>query len=143
MHTWWLGDNISTLYLVGSFGATAVLIYAAPRAELSQPRNVVGGHIISALVGVSVYQFLPFDLSLLSAIAVSFAIMAMQLTKTVHPPGGATALISVIGSSDVHQLGYWFVLFPIATGAVTMLLIALVINNLSKDPTRHYPSCWF
>lgn len=137
-----LVTNYDQLFLVGSFGATAVLIYGAPHVEYSQPRNLIGGHIISALVGITVYKLLPFDVALASALAVSLSIAAMHITKTIHPPGGATALIVVIGSSEVHDMGYQYVLSPIGTGILIMLVVALGINNLSRDPERHYPKRW-
>ncbi|HEY9129336.1 MAG TPA: HPP family protein [Sulfurovum sp.] len=132
-----------TIFLVGSFGASAVLIYGVPNAELSQPRNLIGGHIISALIGITVYKYLPFEISVLSALAVSLSIVAMHFTRTLHPPGGATALIAVIGSSQIHELGYMFVITPITIGAVILLIIALVVNNLSTNPNRHYPRYWW
>ena len=128
--------------MVGSFGASAVLIYGAPQADFSQPRNLLGGHIISATIGVSIYKLLPFDIALSGALAVSLSVVAMHVTRTRHPPGGATALIAVIGSSEVHSTGYLFVLTPIGTGAFAMLIVALIVNNLSRDPTRHYPKYW-
>lgn len=67
----------------------------------------------------------------------------MHLTKTLHPPGGATALIAVIGSEHIHQLGYLYVLQPVLSGAMVMLLIAVLINNLSSNPQRHYPQRWW
>ncbi len=136
---WGLADN---LFLVGSFGASAVLVYGAPQAEFSQPRNLIGGHILSALVGITVYRYLPLEIELLGALAVSVSIVVMHLTRTLHPPGGATALIAVIGSSKVHDLGYLFVLYPIGTGALILLLVGLFVNNLSKNPKRHYPMYW-
>lgn len=92
-------ELLNSLFLVGSFGASAVLIYGAPQAEFSQPRNLLGGHIISAAIGVSVYRFVPLDVVILGALAVSLSIVAMHFTRTLHPPGGATALIAVIGSA--------------------------------------------
>ncbi len=136
-------DPLDSLFLVGSFGASAVLIYGAPQAEFSQPRNLLGGHIISAIVGVTIYTYLPLDVALLGALAVSISIVAMHFTRTLHPPGGATALITVIGSAEVHSIGYQFVITPIAIGALIMLLVALVVNNLSSNPKRHYPIYWF
>jgi len=130
------------LFLVGSFGASAVLIYGAPHVEYAQPRNLIGGHILSALIGISVYKLLPFDVALASALAVSLSIAVMHLTRTIHPPGGATALIAVIGSSEIHDMGYLYVLSPIGTGILIMLLVALGVNNLSGDPQRHYPKRW-
>ena len=135
-------DLMDKIFLIGSFGATAVLIYGTPQAEFSQPRNVLGGHVLSALVGVTLYKFVPLDVALLSALAVSLSIVAMHLSCTLHPPGGATALIAIIGSSQVHSLGYLFVLLPIAIGAMEMLLVALVINNISISSNRHYPKYW-
>ncbi len=131
------------LFLVGSFGASAVLIYGAPHVEYAQPVNLVGGHLISAFIGISIYKLIPFDVALASALAVSVSIAAMHFTCTIHPPGGATALIAVIGSDQIHSLGYLYMVSPIASGVIIMLLVALFINNLSGDPARHYPKRWF
>lgn len=133
---------LNNLFMVGSFGASAVLIYGAPLAEFSQPRNLVGGHVLSALVGVSITRYLPLDPSLLAALAVSVSIVIMLWTRTLHPPGGATALIAVVGGPEVQNLGYTYALSPIAVGALIMLLVALVVNNLSDHPERHYPRYW-
>ena len=84
--------------LIGSFAATAVLVYGAPEAPLSQPRNVIGGHGLCAFVGVCVYKLSiawSFGFWLSAPLSVSISIMAMHLTKTLHPPGGATAMIVV------------------------------------------------
>lgn len=131
------------MFLIGSFGASAVLIYGAPMAEFSQPRNLVGGHLVSALVGVTLYKLLPEALALSSALAVSLSIVAMHFTKTLHPPGGATALIAVLGGAQVHELGYWYLLSPVGAGVVVLLLVALMVNNLSANPKRHYPTFWW
>lgn len=130
----------TSLFLIGSFGASAVLAYGAPQAPFSQPRNLIGGHCISALVGVSVFLLLGDQAMLACPLAVSLAIVAMQLTGTVHPPGGATALIAVIGGSTVHQLGYWYVLCPVSLGACIMVGVAWLTNKLSNDPDRKYPT---
>lgn len=130
-------------FLIGSFGATAVLIYGAPLAEFSQPRNLVGGHVVSAWVGVTVFMMIGEDVVLASAMAVSLAIVAMHFTRTLHPPGGATALIAVIGGPPIHVLGYSYVFSPVLIGVLVMLLIALLVNNLSRNEKRHYPTYWF
>ncbi len=126
--------------LIGSFGASAVLIYGAVRSPLAQPRNLLGGHILSALIGVTAHLLLGDQPWLAASAAVSISIAAMHLTKTLHPPGGATALIAVIGGDSVHQLGYLYVLMPAALGATVMLVVALVVNNIPK--TRRYPEFW-
>ena len=126
------------IFLIGSFGASSVLIYGAIQSPLSQPRNLVGGHLISALVGVTIYQALPDIIWLTAPLAVSLSIVFMQITKTLHPPGGATALIAIMGSEKVKALGYWYVLSPVLTGSLILLVVALVFNNMT--PYRKYPT---
>ncbi len=128
------------LLLIGSFGASAVLIYGAIRSPLAQPRNLVGDHVLSAIVGVSAWQLLSTSPFVAAALAVSLAIAVMHLTKTLHPPGGATALIAVLGGDSIHRLGFLYVLMPVAAGSLIMLLVALLINNIPK--TRKYPEYW-
>lgn len=130
-------EGTSLTLVIGSFGASAVLIYGAEDSPLAQPRNLIGGHILSAIVGVTAFQLLPDQLWLAGPLAVATAIALMQFTCTLHPPGGATALIAVIGGENIHQLGYTYALFPVATGALLMLLIALAVNKLA--PGRTYP----
>ena len=127
--------------IIGSFGASAVLIYGAIRSPLAQPRNLIGGHIISAVIGVGCYQLVPEPRWLAASLAVATAIAAMHATKTLHPPGGATALIAVIGSQKIHSLGFLYALVPAGFGAVLMLLVALLVNNIPKS--RRYPEFWF
>ena len=136
-----LFNQMDLVLLIGSFGATAVLIYGAIRSPLAQPRNVLGGHVLSACIGVTAYQWLGTYPWLAAAVAVSTSIALMHLTRTLHPPGGATALIAVIGGESVHRLGYLYVVMPAALGACVMLAIALVINNIPKN--RRYPEFWF
>lgn len=136
-----LVDQAGQALLIGSFGATAVLVYGAIRSPLAQPRNVLGGHVLSALIGVCAQQALGATPWLAAAVAVATAIAAMHLTKTLHPPGGATALIAVIGGDSVHSLGYMYALVPAGLGAVILLLVALVVNNIPKG--RRYPEFWF
>lgn len=133
------GDQAS-LFLIGSFGATAVLAYGSPQAPFSQPLNIIGGHCLSAFVGVSIFILLGDQNILACPLAVSLAIVAIQMTHTVHPPGGATSLIAVIGGNSVTQLGYWYVLSPVVIGSVIMVTVAWLVNNLSGDPKLKYPN---
>ncbi|HDS16440.1 MAG TPA: HPP family protein [Proteobacteria bacterium] len=134
-------DQTGLVMVIGSFGASAVLIYGAIKSPLAQPRNLIGGHVLSALVGVVFFRLTGQQPWLASALAVSSAIALMHLTKTLHPPGGATALIAVIGGDAIHRLGFLYALIPAASGALVMLLIALAINNLPRN--RRYPEFWF
>ena len=129
------------MLLVGSLGASAVLTFGAIKSPLAQPRNLMGGHVLSALVGVTAWKlFYPYPW-LAAALAVATSIAMMHASRTLHPPGGATALIAVLGGPKVHQLGYFYVLMPVALGAVALLLASLVVNNLC--PTRRYPEFWW
>ncbi len=126
------------VFLIGSFGASGVLVYGVIQSPLAQPRNLIGGHLVSAIVGVTVQQFVPDILWLTAPLAVSLSIVLMQVTKTLHPPGGATALIAVTGSAEIKNLGYWYVISPVLTGTLILLITALVFNNITSK--RHYPS---
>lgn len=126
------------VFLIGSFGASSVLIYGAIQSPLAQPRNLIGGHVISAFIGVVVYRFLPDILWMTAPLAVALSIIAMQITKTLHPPGGATALIAVIGSEKIVDLGFWYVLSPVLSGCLILYVIALFFNNLTSN--RQYPT---
>jgi CBS-domain-containing membrane protein len=122
--------------VIGSFGASAVLIYGAIRSPVAQPRNLLGGHMVSAVIGVATYKVLHGQMWLAAAVAVATAIAVMHMSKALHPPGGATALIAVIGSDKVHDLGFLYAVVPAELGAAIMLLVALLMNNLAT--TRRY-----
>ena len=128
------------VFIIGSFGASAVLIYGAIKSPLAQPRNLMGGHIISAIIGVITFKLFHNHLWFASSFAVATAIAVMHATKTLHPPGGATALIAVIGSQKIHDLGFYYVLAPVGASAFIMLIVALLVNNLCR--TRRYPEFW-
>jgi CBS-domain-containing membrane protein len=140
VHFHWLAGT-GLVLIIGSFGASAVLVYGAVRSPLAQPRNLVGGHVISAVIGVAAYRLLGGESWLAASAAVATAIAAMHATKTLHPPGGATALIAVIGGEAVHSLGYLYALMPAALGALILLAVALLVNNIPKS--RKYPEFWF
>jgi CBS domain-containing membrane protein len=130
--------SIENIFLIGSFGASAVLIYGSIQSPLAQPRNLIGGHFISAIIGVTIYKFFPEPIWLSAPLAVSLSIIAMQYTKTLHPPGGATALIAIIGTEKIKSLGYLYVIMPVLTGACILLLVALIFNNITNQ--RKYPT---
>lgn len=120
--------------LLPSFGATAVLIYAACHVPMAQPRNVIGGHLISALAGVMVFKIFGGDWWAI-ALGVTLAILAMMVTRTLHPPGGATAYVAVYSGQ-----GFGFILSPVGLGVICLVAIAVLINNLSSE--RKYPDYW-
>lgn len=123
--------------IVPSMGASAVLLFAVPHGRLSQPWALFGGHLVSALVGVTCYRLInePF---LAAGLAVGLAIGAMHLLACIHPPGGATALAAVIGGPAIHALGYHYTLTPILLNCTVIFLTAFVFNN--AFPWRRYPA---
>lgn len=131
--------SIDALFLIGAFGASSVLLFGMTNSPAAQPRKLIFGSLISAVIGVSVYKlFYSTEYIWISpALAVSLAILTMQYTKTLHPPGGAIALIANIGSEEVRQMGYFYVINPVMTGILTLFLASVLINNLSKN--RLYP----
>ncbi len=130
--------KIENVLLIGSFGASSVLIYGAIESPLAQPRNFIGGQLLSAFIGVTVYKLLPDIIWLTAPLAVATSIVVMQVTKTLHPPGGATALIAVIGTAKIKSLGYFYVVSPVLMGTTILFITALIFNNMTKN--RRYPT---
>ncbi|QNM85317.1 HPP family protein [Polaribacter pectinis] len=130
--------KFENIFLIGSFGAASVLIFGAIQSPLAQPRNFIGGQLISAFIGVTILKFMPDILWLNAPLAVATSIIAMQITKTLHPPGGATALIAIIGTEKIKALGYFYVISPVLSGSLILFFTALVFNNMTKH--RQYPT---
>lgn len=123
--------------LVASMGASAVLLFAVPEGPLSQPWAVIGGHTLSAIVGVS-FASVVGDPLLAACLAVGAAIGIMQVCGCVHPPGGATALSAVVGGAGVRSLGMQYVLTPVLLNAVIIVSVAIAFNGLLAR--RRYPA---
>ena len=123
--------------MVTSMGASAVLLFAVPQGALSQPWAVVGGHLLSAFIGVSCQKLFPGH-AWTAALAVGLAVLGMYYLRCIHPPGGATALAAVIGGAEVHALGYHYVLMPILINVVAIMAMAIAFNALF--PWRRYPA---
>lgn len=134
--TGWVAGPQAAVFMVGSMGAAAVLLFAVPHGALSQPWPVFGGQLVSAVVGVASAQWIA-DPALAAGLAVGGAIAAMQLLRCIHPPGGATALIAVIGGPAVHDLGYSYVLLPVLANTAIIFLVAVAANY--PFPWRRYP----
>ena len=123
-----------THIILASTGATAILVFGMPHVPASQPWNIVGGHLVSAFVGVSCYILIPSDI-LAASIAIPLAMYAMHKLHCMHPPGGATAITAVIGGESVHQLAYGFLLVPVFFNAIIILSIAISVGTLrEKNP---------
>lgn len=112
--------------LMAPFGATAVLVFGVPASPLAQPRNVIAGHLITALIGVLFVQLgsvTPLTMALASGLGVS----AMLLSDTTHPPAGANPLIIMLAGAD-----WWFLLTPVLSGAVTIVLVGKLMQGVRQ-----------
>jgi len=132
--------------IIASYGASAVLVYGAIEAPLAQPRALIGGHFIGALIGVCInklFALLPtyeryLQLQWLSgSISVATTIVLMDITATTHPPAGATALLATV-NQEVIELS-WYLIPVILLSSTVSLVVALLINNIR----RRYPVFWF
>jgi CBS domain-containing membrane protein len=122
--------------VVASMGASAVLLFAVPHGPLSQPWALLGGHQVSAFIGVSCAALVPEPV-LAAGLAVGLSIAAMHLLRCIHPPGGATALAAVVGGTEVQALGYQYMLTPVLLNVVVILLVAFLFNYPFR--WRRYP----
>jgi CBS domain-containing membrane protein len=126
-------------WVITSFGASAVIIYAAPESKLAQPWNVLGGQVIGAMSGVLIQLALPDPWAWIAGpLATAVAAAVMQVTRSVHPPAGGTAL--AIGLSSLGPWEGFQVVVTVIMGSIMFIFLGAIINNLS--PKRSYPSFW-
>ncbi|MES9855110.1 MAG: HPP family protein [Sedimenticola sp.] len=120
--------------VLASTGASAMLIFGLPHSPVSQAWNLVGGHVISALVGVACYQGIPNELLAASA-SIPLAMFLMHKCRCMHPPGGATAVTAIVGGPAVHSLGFAYVVIPVFFSAIILLSIAMAAGTFrEKNP---------
>ncbi|MBI4995643.1 MAG: HPP family protein [Rhodocyclales bacterium] len=123
-------------YVIAAVGASSVLIFAVPASPLAQPWSVFGGYVVSAAIGVIMARWVPW-LPVAAALAVGLAIVAMLTLRCLHAPAGAVALFAVIGGDSIRDLGFSYVLSPVAANAALLVVVGVLYNNLI--PGRHYP----
>ena len=129
-----LTRGLEEALLLGSFGASCVLVFGVPDVPFSQPRNVVAGHFISTFLGLGALEVFGHHWWA-PAIGVSAAIGAMMATRTVHPPAGSNPVIVYLLGS-----GWTFLWLPTLVGSLILVAVALVYNNVTR-PSR-YPTYW-
>lgn len=133
------GDDPRLPLIVAPMGASAVLLFAVPASPLAQPWSIIGGNTISALVGILVATLVD-DPMLAIGLAVSLAILAMSLTRSLHPPGGAAALTAVIGGASVAKAGYLFAFVPVAVNALILVAAGVLFHRLAGRQYPHRPA---
>ncbi|MBO9581941.1 MAG: HPP family protein [Sphingobium sp.] len=124
-------------FIVAPVGASAVLVYAVPASPLAQPWSVVGGNMLSTLVGVAAAKATP-DLALAAGLAVGGAIFVMSAFRCLHPPGGAAALTAVIGGPAVHAAGFAFALAPVAINSIVLVSLGMAFHRATGHSYPHH-----
>lgn len=128
------GQSLGLALMLGSFGASCVLLFGFPDAPFSQPRNVICGHFLSSFTGLFfLTTFGPHWWAL--SLSVGTAIVIMMLTRTVHPPAGSNPVIVFL-----VQPAWSFLWFPTLTGALVLVLVALFYLNTTR--AERYPKYW-
>ncbi|MBZ0095476.1 MAG: HPP family protein [Sulfuricella sp.] len=128
--------QVTAPYMLAAMGASTVLLLGAPHSPFSQPWSFIGGHLVSATIGVFCAMEL-HNVYLSAGLAVGLSILAMYYLRCLHPPGGATALLAVIGDQRIHSMGYHFIVMPVLINVVILMGVTLLINRLVLR--RHYP----
>ena len=112
------------IFLIASFGSTMVLLYGYPESPFAQPKNIILGHFLTALIGIVFLNFVPLPIFLNIPLAVGFGVMFMILLKVTHPPAGGNPIIVIIGS-----VSYDYLINPIILGALIVILFGVVLNR--------------
>lgn len=128
----------SSPWFIAPMGASAVLLFAAPASPLAQPRAIIVGNLVSALIGVAVASHWG-NSGVAAGLAVSLSIAAMFGLRCLHPPSGAVALCAVLGDAAISKLGYGFAIWPVTINSVLLLLAALLFNNFTGRRYPHQP----
>ena len=119
--------------LMGSFGATMVLIFGFPESPFSQPKNIFFGHFITALVGILIYKYLFLSIYLVIALSVGLGIFLMILFNVTHPPAGGNAIIIIL----LENTSYEFLFFPVSIGAIFIIFCGILLNRFLLK--KRYP----
>lgn len=120
--------------VIASMGAAAVIVFQFPESPAARVWPILGGHLVSALIGVTVSQLIP-DRMIAAGVAVGLSLWAMAVLRCMHPPGGGTALVAVLGGDAIQDAGYRFVLLPTFINAILLAGFASLFTRLISKPT--------
>ncbi len=112
------------IFLIASFGSTMVLLYGYPESPFAQPKNIILGHFLTALIGIIFLNFFPLPIFLNIPVAVGFGVMFMILLKVTHPPAGGNPIIVIIGS-----VSFDYLLTPVLVGSIIVVMFGVIINK--------------
>lgn len=125
------GNTSSLPQLVAPMGASAVLIFAVPSSPLAQPWPALFGNCISAAVGLSCALLIGRSPAV-AVLAVALAVLAMIATRSLHPPGGAIALLAVLGGAPIECLGWSFIWAPVTLQTTSLIVMAVAFHRMRK-----------
>ena len=112
------------IFLIASFGSTMVLLYGYSESPFAQPKNIILGHFLTALIGIIFLNFVPLPIFLNIPLAVGFGVMFMILFKVTHPPAGGNPIIVIIGS-----VSFDYLLTPVLIGSMIVVMFGVIINK--------------
>tara|TARA_B100000674_G_scaffold345111_1_gene288735 strand:- start:2 stop:466 length:465 start_codon:yes stop_codon:yes gene_type:complete len=112
------------VFLIASFGSTMVLLYGYPESPFAQPKNIILGHFLTALVGIIFLNYVPLPVFINIPLAVGFGVMFMILFKVTHPPAGGNPIIVIIGS-----VSFDYLLTPVLIGSSIVVMFGIIINK--------------
>lgn len=132
-------EGAGAAIVIASAGATAVLVFVVPHGSMSQPWPVIGGHLLSAAIGVTCARYIPSTI-FASGAAIGLSIAVMHHFRCLHPPGGATGLTAVIGGEQILAMGYDYLLTPVLINVIAVMLVAFILNL--PFSWRRYPAAF-
>ena len=136
--TWWFGASWATPIVIAPMGAASVLLFALPDSPRIQPFAMVAGCFLAALIGVTCARYVANPLLAVS-LAIGLTLVAQALCRCTHPPGGAVAVVAVLGGPKVLAAGYGFVFMPVMVNTIILLIIGFCYNNLTGRTYPHIP----
>ena len=123
------------VWLMFSFGATVFIVFVLYNLETAQPKNIFFGHLVSVLVGIIFNETIGFSFYSLG-LSVGVAVALMVYLKVMHPPAASNPLVVLFA-----DVSYDFILFPVITGTIVIILMSIFINKIILK--RNYPKKWF
>ena len=120
------------LFLVASFGSSMVLLYGYPESPFAKPKNILFGHLITSLIGILFYNFIPLPIYILIPFAVGLGVGLMILLDVTHPPAGGNPIIVILGS-----VSFDYLFSPILTGCLIIIAFGILLNKFVAK--KEYP----
>lgn len=123
------------IFLIASFGSSMVLLYGYPESPFAQPKNIFFGHLLTALVGIILSNFLTIPIYILLPVAVGLGVGLMIFLDVTHPPAGGNPIIVIIGG-----VSFDYLISPVILGSIIILIFGVILNRFILR--KNYPVKW-